>query len=344
MSSAPYITRRSNATKSLLSNLAYFQKADVAQLLRPELGVLGFADAKPIFEAIHNNVLRLQEVNLEAAPIGLIEQVSAKLADLSHSFERVRTFDPVRQNQTVQNKNQYVDDVEQKYAAFFEFAQQLLVITDPKLSSLAPFEDRAKNVTSKLNEILRDTEQFQEKIRQDAEKALAHAKQAAAGSGVTIHAGNFSSEAEHHRKASIKWFVGTIACALATAASAAFSVWLTVTTPGRLETAQAIQVTAAKLVLFSVLYFATIWCARAFKAHKHNEVINRHRNNALKTFEAFISATDNDKDTKNAVLLQTTQAIFGHVTTGFATGDTEHASAPQILEIVRSSTSRSNQS
>ena len=71
-----------------------------------------------------------------------------------------------------------------------------------------------------------------------------------------------------------------------------------------------------------------------YRAHRHNFVINRHRLNALSTFEAFAKATD-DQQIKNAVLLQATQCIFGPQPTGYISGESESEGYPQILEIVR---------
>ncbi|MFC1693182.1 hypothetical protein ACFL1R_06730 [Candidatus Latescibacterota bacterium] len=96
---------------------------------------------------------------------------------------------------------------------------------------------------------------------------------------------------------------------------------------------QSIQFGIAKLVIFSVLYTATLWIGKIYKSQWHNYIVNKHRQNALSSFETFVEATS-DEQTKNAVLLQATNSIFSPQNSGFIPG-TEHSTSPQILEIIR---------
>jgi hypothetical protein len=71
-----------------------------------------------------------------------------------------------------------------------------------------------------------------------------------------------------------------------------------------------------------------------YRSQWHNHVVNKHRQNALSTFETFVKAAS-DEQTKNAVLIQATQCIFSQQPTGFVAHDSDGAPSPQILEIVR---------
>lgn len=97
------------------------------------------------------------------------------------------------------------------------------------------------------------------------------------------------------------------------------------------------QFTALKAVIISLFYFAVVVANRAYRVNRHNYVINRHRVDALSTFESF-SAAANDAGTKSAVLLETTRAIFGPQSSGHLGAEAEAQSSPQILEILRAST------
>jgi len=88
-----------------------------------------------------------------------------------------------------------------------------------------------------------------------------------------------------------------------------------------------------KIFIFSILLSAAVWCGKTYRAYRHNAVVNRHRQNALATFEAFAKAAS-DVETKNAVLLQATQCIFSPQQTGYVSGEPESA-LPPVLEIVR---------
>jgi hypothetical protein len=101
-----------------------------------------------------------------------------------------------------------------------------------------------------------------------------------------------------------------------------------------LSAAQSIQLGVAKLFLFSLLVGGIIWCGRNYRAHRHNYVVNKHRQNALSTFDTFVNSAQ-DQQTKSAVLLQATQAIFVPQPTGYISQEGESGSLPQVFEIVR---------
>jgi hypothetical protein len=63
--------------------------------------------------------------------------------------------------------------------------------------------------------------------------------------------------------------------------------------------------------------------------------VNQHRAAALETLGLFRDAAT-DLDTKNAVLLRTTEAIFQHRSTGHETTESESSpGATTILEVLR---------
>ena len=78
-----------------------------------------------------------------------------------------------------------------------------------------------------------------------------------------------------------------------------------------------------------------LWSSRNYKAHRHNNVINRHRANALSTFKVFVDSSKDDIATKNALLLKSAEAIFSPAITGYLTKEPDNQGTPQILEIVR---------
>jgi hypothetical protein len=86
--------------------------------------------------------------------------------------------------------------------------------------------------------------------------------------------------------------------------------------------------------MFSGLFAGVVWMGRIYRAHRHNYVINKHRQNALSTFETFAKAAA-DEQTKAAVLLQATQSIFSLQQSGYLSQESESAGYPQVLEIIR---------
>ncbi len=94
-----------------------------------------------------------------------------------------------------------------------------------------------------------------------------------------------------------------------------------------------------RLVIVTLLSTALIFCIRNFSAMMHNLIVNRHRQTALTTFQVFVSGTG-DEGTKNAVLIQSTQAIFAPQPSGYLKTDQEMPQMNQVTEIIRGATGK----
>lgn len=105
------------------------------------------------------------------------------------------------------------------------------------------------------------------------------------------------------------------------------------------RTGEIVQYTVSKIVILSSLFFVLSIFNRNYKAHKHNSVLNKHRQNALSTFETFSNASGSDLQTKNAVLIEATRTIFSNQQTGYLhTNETEASN--KIVEIIKGASSR----
>lgn len=54
---------------------------------------------------------------------------------------------------------------------------------------------------------------------------------------------------------------------------------------------QALQLISSKFLIFAVLGYMLVMSARNYASHKHNAVVNRHRQNALLTYRTLASAS-----------------------------------------------------
>lgn len=99
---------------------------------------------------------------------------------------------------------------------------------------------------------------------------------------------------------------------------------------------------SAKITLFILLFTATVWAGKIYRALKHQAAINKHRSLGLKTFQAFSNAAS-DSQTKNAVLLETTRSIFSGTLTGFVDSkQSGNDSDIRIIEMLNSVTKADN--
>lgn len=170
----------------------------------------------------------------------------------------------------------------------------------------------------------------------EAESVVRNLRKAATATAASDHAKTFHEEAEGHARAKKKWLRVSVWVAVLAGGVALLNVAFLVTPladrdvdPGR-----AIELGVARILLFSVLYYALVWVVRMYRAASHNEVVNRHRANALRTFEAFV-ATSEDDQAREAVLLRATECVFGHQVSGFADSGREDGGPSRLMEVVR---------
>lgn len=145
--------------------------------------------------------------------------------------------------------------------------------------------------------------------------ALAAARVAAAKAGAAVFTQDFFTEADTLNTAATNWLRAATGLAAAALIVAVAMLWLH--PPVEASTPYLLQYTVTKLVVIGGLITGAIWCGSIYRALRHQIVVNRHRGNALKTFQAFTEAAGDNQDVRNAVLLETTRSIFAVVPSGF---------------------------
>lgn len=87
-----------------------------------------------------------------------------------------------------------------------------------------------------------------------------------------------------------------------------------------------------RVLALSMWVFITTFAFRQFSINKHLSTVNRHRANALNSYNLFINSIDpTDKQTRNALILTVSKAIYDQTNTGHLSSRTSQSS-PSILE------------
>ena len=98
----------------------------------------------------------------------------------------------------------------------------------------------------------------------------------------------------------------------------------------------ALQSLFIKGFLLSPIY---LWLNRSIKnytAQKHLEVVNTHRQKALETFDAFVDAAEGNRETRDAVLLAATEAIFDANQSGYLSAKASSSdSRSPVQQVIR---------
>lgn len=277
----------------------------------------------------------LKESNLDNVPFNVLTELTQAATQASQSFQQIKDFDPSGQNNPAGVRDGLIKQIDDQYQQYFKQVSPVVAYSVRKGTDFERLESDARLALDEIRKVSADIQSQGRKIVSDANDALEQVKQAAAEVGVAQHAVHFKEEAAAHLKNSRYWLGATGLLGAATAVYGFWSLSYYARLTKEMSTAQSVQLGVSKLIVFSILYFAAVWAGRTYRAQLHNHVINKHRQNALSTFETFVKAAGDDQ-TKNAVLMQATQAIFMPQASGFVTSDNEVAASPQILEIVRS--------
>jgi hypothetical protein len=315
--------------------------------------MFSFRAGRPLFERAIALFRSLASANLELISETKLKQLIDMSNQVVNQFNQFKSFQPIANNVQfpTQGRDALLNAFKTLYDQTFGVISSVLALSQPQ--NLAQYESEARALAEKMNMFFAEQQKQFLDYKMAAEKeigdTLVKAKQAAQEVGIVQHETFFRSEANGHKKMATIWLVATSLLAVATGLvgwfnysrtlavlQSAISATPTATALG--NTGITIQLTIAKLIMFSILFSAVLWAGRIYRAHRHNYVINKHRQNALSTFEAFVKATE-DTPTKNAVLLQATQCIFGPQTTGYLPQEKEAEAPTQIFEFIRGATS-----
>ncbi|MEX2300473.1 MAG: hypothetical protein WD733_06030 [Bryobacterales bacterium] len=232
-------------------------------------------------------------------------------------------------------RDQLIAGVRDHYDTVFHQVAPVLAFAVRKGTDFKRLEEQAKEALKKIEDRSIEHEVSLTSARTNAEELVREVRKIAQEAGVSQHAIHFKEEADGQEQSASQWLKATVLLALLTLIVGVAFLIAYFDRIGALTPSQGLQLAISKIVVFSVLLSATFWAGRTYRAHCHNAVINRHRQNALATFQTFAKAAGSDDQIRNAVLLQATQCIFSPQQTGYVPGESEGGGIHQVLEIVR---------
>jgi hypothetical protein len=189
---------------------------------------------------------------------------------------------------------------------------------------------------AKATKLIDQTKISIEEKGNEIDDIIAAARDASASVGVAHFTVDFTNEYDNLEKSAQKWLAATVSIALLTIISA-FLISFVMPLTSDATTAQIVQLLTSKAIILGLLFTATIWSGRLYKATKHQAAINKHRANALKTFQAFTKAAS-DESSRDAVLMETTKSIFAIAPSGYLENEMSSDSGLKIVEVIKHAT------
>ncbi|MBU4566003.1 MAG: hypothetical protein KMY53_15645 [Desulfarculus sp.] len=186
-----------------------------------------------------------------------------------------------------------------------------------KATDFEELDVKARSALQQIKDRADDIEKSLAAKTIEADEVLAKIKNIAAEQGVTQQAIYFKEEAKVNEEGAAWWFKLTVGAAIVLflfASGALASAYILPPPSGLYAT---VQLTVGKILVFGVLTFALYFCAKNYFSQKHNAVINKHRQNALVTYEAIVKAAADSANT-DIILNQAASCIFVPQNTGYS--------------------------
>lgn len=317
----------------LLVQLNAIKPEDLAR--ENELGSSGsFTKGIPYFKRTLSLFRDLSEAHLDTVSYSKLQSLTSAAQEAVSQFAAIQSFSLEANPQNPTGiRDGLISQVGESYDKHFDQISPILAYSVRKGTDFKALEERARGTAAELDKVLEGQKKAASTQLAEINSTLEKVRRAAEEAGVAQHAIYFRQEAEEHQTSAGNWLKATSALAAVTVvigigAVVTYYLWLPELTP-----AQSIQLAIAKLAVFSVLFSGLLAGGRIYRAHRHNYVINKHRQNALSTFETFVKAA-NDDPTKNAVLLQATQCIFSPQITGYVHQEQESGGPMTMLEVM----------
>lgn len=311
---------KEEAAKSLLKEVA---NLDCDSLARTEdLGLMNFEEAVPHFKRLVELGRPLYEADLSIFSISQLNDIIDFASNITGRASRIRKFDPNTQDQASQQRKNMIREIEHAY----EDAANNLVPILAFIRSRGPQFEQLKNEIEQARIRIVRMEEEITWILHDVRESVAEI-------AVSEQAKTFQTASEAHAKLAKGWMVATIVLAIVTlGAAGAFLRYGLDHTPESYTSLT--QYVVSKILIMSVLSFATFWCASNYKSQKHNEVLNAHRSNALKVYRSFVDGIKEDQALENTILLHAAQAVFSARPTGYDSPDKNSTSITSVVDLV----------
>lgn len=304
------------STRASLERIQGFDVAGLAGVDRLGSG-LNFLDATKPAARIVGLFQQIPAQFLEELPANYLDNIKSYADSVFNIFESILAFDP-RQSDAYSQNQQLTEKIKSYYDSSFESLLPVITYSASRLRDFAALEREARAAVQSAKDYANELTSQLESQNANAQRILDDVRKVAAEQGVSQQARYFKDESDAHSAAAEKWQKYTVIISLVLAAYAAISIFLhkiPVLSPE--NSYDAIQLSISKILLFVVVAYLLILSARNFLSHKHNEIVNRHRQNALLTFSALADAAASE-ERRDVVLTYAASCIFAPQETGYA--------------------------
>jgi hypothetical protein len=314
---------------NVLDNIAAIEPRKLAR--RSALGdEFSLEDAVAPIEKTVSFFRSFPRSNLDDLPDGQLEQIKQQGLAFLNVIQQLQAFSPSKEANPAEARRSLLDQARGTYITAFNALFAYVAFLAGRQRDISGIEEQARAAAASATAEAERLRELMTQREKETGEILQKVREVAAEQGVSQQAAYFKEEAEEHDQSAVKWEGYTIKVAIGLGiyalATAALAMLYTPKDPYA-----AVQLGLSKVLIFAVIAYMLFHCARTTLAHRHNAVVNHHRENALLTFNALASAAS-DPDKRDIVLTHAASCIFAPQETGYSKQTGVQGSAVQVVE------------
>lgn len=244
-------------------------------------------------------------------------QIEGQAESFLNVLQQILKFDPAQEPNAVSTREQLIEQVRNWKASSFNHLFPIAAYLATRQRDFSAIEREARQAADEARAEAERLRKELSEVEAEAQRILKEVKATASELGVSQQALHFGAEVTAHDTAAGKWQAHTVKIAIGLGAFAVITLalgeWILVPD----NAYQAFQLGLSKVLIFATIAFMLFLSARTLMAHRHNSVVNRHRQNALLTFNALVDATHTD-EARDIVLTHASACIFSPQDSGFS--------------------------
>lgn len=317
------------------ASIERIQTFDTTTLARVEdLGKeMNFANAVSDADRVINLYRRIPLSILDDLPQASLNPIKTCADAEFNRFDQVLKFSAAQSN-AAQARESLIAQIVGAYDATFAILWQYVAFGVARATDTTVLETQARAAIQGIRDQAATIQKELKGHNDNADTILANIKRVAAEAGVSQQAEHFKMEADRHDEAAGAWERKVFTRAKWVGGFAILSLFLHkvpwIAPENAVDSAQLIS---SKFLIFVVLGYLLVLSAKNFLSHKHNAVINRHRQNALLTYRALADAT-HERGAEDIVLANAASCIFAPQDTGYTRSGDSGGSSKSVLELL----------
>lgn len=325
-----------NLRKEAEKSLTRMQQLKTATLVREELGKdLNFQEVVPASDRLIRLYNQIAITVLEDLPQDKLTILRDQANSDFNRIDGISKFSARETPNPYETRNTLIQQIEKAYQAAFNQLHPIISYSTSKAVDFTRLETEARAMIQNVEDRADELTKKLESDKATSEQILQDIRKVAAEHGVSQQAIYFRDDAKEHEDEAKIWSSRIVKYAWVLGGYAILTVFLHKLPWVKPDDVyQTIQLAISKVLIFGVLSYMVYLATKNYLAHKHNAVINKHRQNALMTYKALVDAAK-DVSNKEVILTHASACIFAPQPTGYTGGATpEGPAAKSVVELL----------